>query len=93
MKFSEHSLSDNYIQRLSKLVDAYDGSLDNPLTSLGRSALPLAIIRQPLWSIGVWVALLDEEKSARSHAASIGRKIEWALRLVDDIDRWFLAFT
>ena len=92
LKFSEHPLSDDYIQRLSNMVEAYNDSLDNPLTSLERLALPLAIIRQPLWSIGVWVALLDEEKSARSHAASIGWKIEWALRLVDDIDRWFLAF-
>ena len=55
LKFSEHPLSDNYIQRLSKLVEAYDSSLDldNPLTSLDRSALTLAIIRQPLWSISV----------------------------------------
>ena len=38
-----------------------------------------------------WVALLDEGTSARPHAASIGWEVEWALRLVDDIDRWMLV--
>ena len=92
LKFPEYPLSDDYLQRVSILVDAYDSGLDNPLTSVERAALPLAIIRQPLWSIGGWVALLDDETSARRHAASIGWELEWALRLVDDIDRWMLAF-
>ena len=48
-------------------------------------------LRQPLWSVGGWVALLDEGTSARPHAASIGWEVEWALRLVDDIDRWMLV--
>ena len=92
LKFLEHPLSDDYLQRVSSLVAAYDSGLDHPLTSEERAALPLAIIRQPLWSVGGWVALLDEETSARRHAASIGWEVEWALRLVDDIDRWVLVF-
>ena len=92
LKFLEHPLSDDYLQRVSSLVAAYDSGLDHPLTSEERAALPLAIIRQPLWSVGGWVALLDEETSARRHAASIGWEVEWALRLVDDIDRWMLVF-
>ena len=92
LKFPEHPLSDNYLQRVCGLVDAYDSGLDNPLTSVERAALPLAIIRQPLWSVGGWVALLDDETSARRHAASIGWEVEWALRIADDIDRWMLAF-
>ena len=64
LKFLEHPLSDDYLQRVSSLVTAYDSGLDHPLTSEERAALPLAIIRQPLWSVGGWVALLDEETSA-----------------------------
>ena len=92
LKFLEHPLSDDYLQRVSSLVTAYDSGLDHPLTSEERAALPLAIIRQPIWSVGGWVALIDEETSARRHAASIGWEVEWALRLVDDIDRWMLVF-
>ena len=73
-------------------MDAYESGLDNLLTSVERAVLPLAIIRQPLWSVGGWVVMLDEETSAQRHAASIGWELEWALRLVDDIDRWMLAF-
>ena len=91
LKFLEHPLSDDYLQRVSSLVAAYDSALEHPLTSEERAALPLAIIRQPLWSVGGWVALLDEGTSARPHAASIGWEVERALRLVDDIDRWMLV--
>ena len=92
LKFAEYPLSNNYIRMLSDLVDAYDSGLDNPLTSLERAALPLAIVRQPLWSIGGWVALLDDDRTARNHALSSECKIEWALQLVNDIDRWKMAF-
>ena len=55
LKFLEHPLSDDYLQRVSSLVAAYDSGLDHPLTSEERAALPLAIIRQPLWSsVGGW---------------------------------------
>ena len=54
LKFLEHPLSDDYLQRVSSLVAAYDSALDHPLTSEERAALPLAIIRQPLWSVGGW---------------------------------------
>lgn len=92
LKYSEDQFSDNHLQRLRRLVDAYDSGLENPLTGAERAALPLAITRQPLWSIGGWVALLDDEESARQHAAGSCWEVEWALRVVYEIDRWREAF-
>jgi len=93
LKFPEDGFSGNRVRQLRRLVDAYDSRLDNPLTSGERAALPLAIARQPLWSVGGWVALLDDESSARQHAAEIGWEVEWALSIVGEIDRWQAAFT
>jgi homoserine kinase type II len=92
LKYPEDRLSDDRLRRLRGLVDAYDSGSDDPLTSAERAALPLAIARQPLWSVGGWVALLDNEESARRHAAEIGWDVEWALRIVCEIDRWQAAF-
>ena len=77
------------------MVDAYDSfdyDADQPLTSEERLGLPIAIARQPLWSIGGWVAQLDDESMARSHAAATALEIKWALNVMDDIDRWQTAF-
>ena len=92
LKYPEDRLSDGLLRRLRGLVDAYDSGLNDPLTGAERAALPLAIARQPLWSVGGWVALLDDEGSARQHAAGAGRDVEWALRIVCEIDRWQGAF-
>jgi Ser/Thr protein kinase RdoA (MazF antagonist) len=35
--------------RFRRLVDAYDAGLDAPLSEAERSALPVALARQPLW--------------------------------------------
>ena len=90
--FSDAPLSDDRVSRLRKLVDAYDQGLDHPLSSAERAALPLAIARQPLWSIGGWVALLDDEQSARRHAAGMCWDVEWALSILREVDRWQAAF-
>jgi hypothetical protein len=37
--------------------------------------------RQPLWSISVWVALLDDQGAARRHLAATAPELEWALQL------------
>ncbi|MFC1713573.1 hypothetical protein ACFL6S_07895, partial [Candidatus Poribacteria bacterium] len=92
LKYPEDRLSDHRLRRLRGLVDAYDSGLDDPLTGAEREALPLAIARQPLWSIGGWIALLDDEESARQHAAGTGWEVEWALRIMSEIDRWQEAF-
>jgi Ser/Thr protein kinase RdoA (MazF antagonist) len=92
LKYPENRLSDDRLRRLRGLLDAYDSGLDNPLTAPEREALPLAIARQPLWSVGGWVALLDDDGSARRHAAEIGWDVEWAIRVVCEIDRWQAVF-
>lgn len=92
LRYPEDRLSDDGLRRLRGLVDAYDSGLDNPLTVAEREALPLAIARQPLWSVGGWVALLDDEGSARRHAAEIAWDVGWALRILCEIDRWQAAF-
>jgi Ser/Thr protein kinase RdoA (MazF antagonist) len=77
---------------LRRLVDAYETGLLEPLTSVERAALALAMARQPLWSLGGWIARLDDERTARRHAAAMHGAVEWALGLVRDLDRWQAAF-
>ncbi|MBM3240307.1 hypothetical protein FJZ31_28835 [Candidatus Poribacteria bacterium] len=92
LKYAEDPVSDEQLLRLHRLVDAYDSGLAEPLSSAERAALALALARQPLWSIGGWVALLDDEQSARRHAAGLCWDAEWALRIVREVDRWQAAF-
>jgi homoserine kinase type II len=90
--FSEDPVSDDRLARLRRLVDAYDRGLDDPLTRVERAALPFALARQPLWAIGGWLALLDDEERARRLAAEMSWDVEWALRLMRDAGRWQAAF-
>jgi Ser/Thr protein kinase RdoA (MazF antagonist) len=71
--------------RLRRLVAGYDAGLDVPLSAAERAALPVAIARQPLSSIGVWVARLDDPAAARRHAASAGSELEAARRMTTDL--------
>lgn len=89
---SEEPSPDARLGRLGRLVNAYDSGLDSPLSRRERAALPLAIARQPLWSVGGWIALLDDEARARRHANGMGTEVEWALNVVRDLDRWQAAF-
>lgn len=90
--FSKDYSSDDAPRRLRGLVDAYERGLDDPLSSAERAALPLAIARQPLWSIGGWIALLDDEGSARRHAAGMYAEVERSLQIVYEIETWQAAF-
>lgn len=90
---SDEPVSDKRLGRLRLLIDAYDEGSDDRLSIAERLALPLAIARQPLWSIGGWIALLDDEEAARRHAAAMLGEVEWALRIVRELDRWQAAFT
>jgi homoserine kinase type II len=74
--------------RLRRLVEAYAGGIDQPLTALERAALPWAMARQPLWGIGGWVASLDDAQAARDHAAGMAADVARALEIVRAIDRW-----
>jgi Ser/Thr protein kinase RdoA (MazF antagonist) len=90
--FSEDPLSEDRIGRLRRLVDAYDGGLDEPLTHVERAALPLAIARQPLWWVGRWLALLDDEEQARRGLAGMSWDVEWALQVMRAAGQWQEAF-
>jgi hypothetical protein len=53
-----------------------------------RAALPLAMARQPLSSIGGWAARLDDQAVARHHAASVGPDLAVAGQLMAELGRW-----
>ncbi|MGI6366782.1 MAG: phosphotransferase [Anaerolineae bacterium] len=76
------------LAELRRLLAAYDAGADPPLSLEERRALPLAIARQPLWSIGGWVARLDDEQQARAHAAGTAGELRLALGILRDHRRW-----
>jgi hypothetical protein len=79
--------------RLARLVDRYDAGLDLRLSAGERAGLPLAMARQPLSSIGGWVARLDDQAAARRHAASVAPELIAARQLMAELGRWQDAFT
>ena len=85
------SSHDDPLRAISGLVSAYDSGTHQPLSEAEREALPLAVARQPLWSIGVWAAHLDDPNTVAAHlsghelAISIGREI------LNTRDRWRAA--
>ena len=79
--------------RLGRLVAGYDAGLDIPLFETERAALPVAMARQPLSSIGGWVARLDDPAAARRHAASVGPELAAAREIMTELGRWQDAFT
>jgi Ser/Thr protein kinase RdoA (MazF antagonist) len=76
------------IAALRPLVRAYASGLGTPLSDAEQEALPWAIARQPLWGIGGWVAMLDDQRTARAHARATFPAIVRALELVADIPAW-----
>ena len=74
--------------RLGHLVDRYDAGLDLRLSAGERAALPLTMARQPLSSIGGWVARLDDQAAARRHAASVAPELEAVRQLMAELGRW-----
>jgi Phosphotransferase enzyme family len=74
--------------RVAGLVRAYEAGLDDRLSAAERGALPLVIARQPLWSVGGWVARLDDDTAARRHAAICGPEIGNALAILANLGRW-----
>jgi len=77
---------------LSLLVDSYDSGTDRRLGDVERDALPLAIARQPLWSIAVWGVELDDPIAVESHLRGHEAALGLAGSVLDDIDRWRSAF-
>lgn len=68
---------------LRDLVGLYESGLDEPLSEGELLALPLALARQPLWSIGVWVAGLDDELAARAHLAGTADGLRWGAAVAE----------
>ena len=91
MEYFEDPVSDAQLRRVRALLDAYEASCQLSLSPHERAALPSAIARQPLWSIGGWVRLLDDDSAARQHAAGSHREVGWALHLMEDLERWQAA--
>lgn len=77
---------------LRTLVDAYDAQSDRPLALGERLALPLAIARQPAWSIGRWTVELDEP-DARQHAVAAEAEFPVAQAVLADLPLWQSALT
>jgi Ser/Thr protein kinase RdoA (MazF antagonist) len=78
--------------RLAQLVDAYDSGTERVLSGIERRALPLAIARQPLWSIGVWAAELDEGAAVDAHLLGHDVALRLGTSILDDLERWRSAF-
>ncbi|MGI8870744.1 MAG: phosphotransferase enzyme family protein [Mycobacteriales bacterium] len=72
---------------LRRFTDAYDAVAGVPLAIDERAALPLAIARQPAWSLGRWVVELDEG-GARKHATDLMGELPVARAILADIDYW-----
>ncbi len=70
-----------------RFLDAYDAAAELPLSAAERLALPLAMARQPAWSIGGWVLRLDEP-AAMAHARSVVAELPVAQAILTDLDRW-----
>ena len=85
-------LSDDGVRRLVELVDAYDLGASPRLSAMERAVLPIAIARQPLWSVAVWGAQLDDEHTARGHLRGHLREVDRALALVAGLPRVQAAF-
>jgi homoserine kinase type II len=75
------------------LVAAYDSGTRRPLTPAERVALPLAVARQPLWSIGVWAAELDDANTVGAHLLGHELAISIGQEIVSNLDRWRAALS
>ena len=80
--------ADGRRRTLRRLVDAYDSGLAQPLSAAERMAMPIALARQPLWSVGGWIADLDDEGAAREHARGLLPEVEFALKIMDALPGW-----
>jgi homoserine kinase type II len=72
---------------VNALLDAYDSGTDAPLSFNERLSIPLAIARQPAWSLGGWVRILDEA-TAIDHARSAAAELPIAVAVLEDLSVW-----
>jgi homoserine kinase type II len=74
-------------RELRSFVDAYDAAAVIPLSPLERLALPLAIARQPAWSVGRWIPVLEHGHAVR-HAREAAAELPVAEAILADLARW-----
>lgn len=89
--FQSDQVSDVRIRRLRALVDAYERGLAEPLSTVERAALPLALARAPLCFVAM-IPRVDSASGARRLAAEMSQDVSWALAIVRDLDRWQRSF-
>ena len=77
---------------VARWLDAYDAHTDRPLSAAERASLPLAVARQPAWSVGGWV-LHNDEADAYRHARECVAEQPVAAAVLRDLDRWQQALT
>ena len=83
---------DTIAYELKKALDLYDGGLDKPLSAAERRCLPIALALQPMWGVGGWVALLDDEGAARKHASGMMWDVDFGNHIMDNLREWQNVF-
>lgn len=78
--------------QLRRFVDAYDSAAAVPLSAAERAALPLAIARQPAWSVGRWVVELPEP-DAIAHATAAATEFRVAQAIWAELPVWQAALS
>jgi len=69
-------------------VDAYDTGATRPRSRRARDAVPAAVARQPLWSMAVWAAELNDPTTAAAHLHGHDEAMRIGRDVLDDLDRW-----
>jgi Ser/Thr protein kinase RdoA (MazF antagonist) len=73
------------------MVDAYEQGTMRVLSASELEALPLAIARQPLWSIGVWAAELDDPAAVDEHLQGHDMRLQLTASILDEPGYWMSA--
>jgi len=85
---ASEAMSSERAVELKQLLDLYESGLDNRLTEIEKTALPMTMALQALWGIGGWVALLDDENAARNHALGMMWELERCSYIMDNLSEW-----
>lgn len=80
------------VRVLAGLADAYDSGTRRPLSPAERHALPLVLARQPLWSIAVWAAQLDDPDAVAAHLDGHELALARARNILENLDHWVEVF-
>jgi homoserine kinase type II len=90
--FTDDQTSPQRRRRLAQLVDAYDASLETPLTSDERRSIPLAIARTALGFIAM-MADAESDEVVHTLAREMTLDLAWVAAILDHLAGWQSAFT